>query len=153
MDFIHTVKCRVTDNGRGGRKLTPYDEKEMHFALLRFNPDTDVFVGFKQYRAKHSQEAQGYLHGVIIPMILHAMGFYDTKENHENMYGKLKEKCGICDTYVGKDGEVFFMAKKMGEANTLEYSRLIDGAIQWGGEYLGITFPPPDKTMVKRRKK
>lgn len=146
-DFVHTTRCRVEDNGKGGRKLVPHNEKEMRWLLLRFEPGTEILLGAKQYRARHSPQSRGYLHGVVIPEILKAMGMEDSKENHQALYYKLKEKYGPTQVIVGKDDQELILPKSGSQYDKAEMSQLIDGAIRFAGEFLGLTIPPPDRTM------
>ncbi len=143
-DFVHTVKCRVQDNGKGGRKLTPYVPDEMRNALIRFTPETDVLVGFKQYRAKHSSSQRGYLHGVVLKTIAEHIGEDDPREIYSWAKKKFNPKI-----VIGKDGETEeYFPGSLKEANTKEMTEFIDKIIRWAGSFLGLTIPPPDRTML-----
>ena len=148
--FVHTARARVEDNGKGGRKLVPKNEQEFRWMLLHFNPGTEILLGAKQWRDKHSPSQRGYLRGIIVPEILTAMGMEDSKENNDLMYVKLKEKFGPCEIKFGKDGEsgeAIVFPKSARDMDTKEMSQLIDGAIRWAEEFLGIQVPPPTRVI------
>ena len=148
--FVHTARARVEDNGKGGRKLVLGNEQEFRWMLLRFNPGTEILLGAKQWRDKHSPSQRGYLRGIIVPEILTAMGMEDSKENNDLMYVKLKEKFGPCEIKFGKDGEsgeAIVFPKSARDMDTKEMSQLIDGAIRWAEEFLGIQVPPPTRVI------
>lgn len=148
--FVHTARARVEDNGKGGRKLVPKDEQEFRWMLLRFNPGTEILLGAKEWRDKHSPQQRGYLRGVVIPEILRAMGMEDSKENNDVMYLKLKEKFGPCEVKYGKDGhdgEAIIFPKSARDMDTKEMSELIERCIQFAGEFLGITIPPANRVI------
>ncbi len=147
-NFTHTTTGVLYDDENGVRKVKPDRPQEFKWLFMRGIPGDRILIGVKPFRPKHSPGQRGYLHGVVIPEILDKMGFEDSKDNHANMYMKMKERFGICETYAGKDGEVFFMAKSMKESDTVEMSRLIDGCIQWAGEFLGLTISPPERMMT-----
>lgn len=148
--FVHTARARVEDNGKGGRKLIPRDEQEFRWLLLRFNPGTEILLGAKQWRDKHSPSQRRYLRGVVVPEILNAMGMEDSKENNDVMYLKLKEKFGPCEIKFGKDGEsgeALVFPKSARDMDTKEMSQLIDRSIRWAEEFLGIRIPPPTRVI------
>lgn len=151
--FIETVKCKIEDapGSRWGRKLVPYEENSFRWCLMKFEPGEDILIGFKKYRAKHSPAQMGYMRAVVVPSILRAIPMEVSKENLEQMYQKLKEKFGPCIIKFGKDGEsgeAIVFPKSARDMNTQEMAQLIDGSINWAGEFLGITIPPPDRAMV-----
>jgi hypothetical protein len=150
-NFTHTIVATVEDapGSKWGRKLVFTDEGAFRFMLLRYTPGTKILIGTKQYRAKHSPEARGYLRGVVIPFILDAMGWEQSKENNDLMYIKLKEKFGQAEIRVGKNNEEMVFARSMAEADTLEMHQLIEGSVRWAGEFLGITIPPPQRVMIE----
>lgn len=150
VSFVHTARARVEDNGKGGRKLVPKDEKEFRWMLLRFNPGTEILLGAKEWRDKHSPSQRGYLRGVVVPEILKAIPMEDSKENNDLMYIKLKEKFGPCEIKFGKDGkdgEALVFPKSARDMDVHEMSQLIDASIRWAGEFLGITIPPPNRVI------
>ncbi len=148
-NFTHTIRGLAVDNGNGGRKFQAHDPEAFRRWLLRFNPGDEIILGAKRWRAKHSPEQRGYLHGVVIPMILEEMGFEDSKENHDQMYIKLKEKFGQAEVRVGRNDEEMIFARSMADSDTVEMGQLIDGSIRWAGSFLGITIPPPNRVMLE----
>jgi hypothetical protein len=142
-DFVHTTRCRVEDNGRGGRKLVPYDEKEFRWMLLRYDPGTDILLATKQYRAKHSPSQRGYLHGVVLKTIADHIGEDDPREIYSWAKKKFNPKI-----VVGKDGQEEYFAGSLKESDTKEMTEFIDKIIRWAGTFLGLTIPPPDRTMT-----
>ena len=147
--FTHTTTGVLYDDDNGVRRVKPDFPDEFKRLFMRGIPGDRILIGTKPFRPKHSPQSRGYLHAVVIPAILDKMGFEDSKDNHQQMYMKMKERYGICKTYTGIGGEVMFMAESMGESDTAEMSRLIDGSIRWAGEFLGITIPPPERVMVE----
>ncbi len=148
-NFTHTIRGLAVDNGSGGRKFKAHDDQAFRRWLLRFNPNEEIILGAKKWRAKHSPEQRGYLHGVVIPAILEEMNEEDSEENHKQMYLILKKKFGQVEIKVGKNDEELIFARSMKDADTFEMSRLIEGAIKWAGEFLGITIPPPHRVMIE----
>lgn len=150
-NFTHTIVAKIEDapQSQWGRKLIFSDVTAMRFMLLRYTPGDLILLATKKYRAKHSPEQRGYLRGVVIPAILEHMGHEASKENNDQMYLILKQKYGPCEVRVGNNGEELVFARSMADADTLEMHLLIDGAIKWAGQFLGITIPPPNRVMLE----
>jgi hypothetical protein len=145
--FTHTTTVVIYDDDKGKRRVKPDCPQEFDWLWKRGEPGDRLLVGTKPFKPKHSPGQRGYLHGVIIPMILDKMGFENSKLNHENMYCKLKERFGICKTFVDKNGEALFFADSMAESDTAQMSQLIDGSIRWAGEHLDLPIPSPTRVI------
>ena len=145
-DFVHTIKCRVDDDPKSkwGRRLYFFDEQAFRWMLMRFTPGTEVLIGIKKYFAKHSAPQRGYLHGVVIKTIADHIGEDDPKVVY--LWAKTKFNPKVI---VGKDGESEEpMGSSLKEADTKEMTEFIDKLIRWAQDFLGLTIPPPDRTMV-----
>ena len=151
--FTHTVRGVLYDDEHGRRRFKPLNENEktnLDRLFMRGNPGEEWIMAAKPYRSKHSPSQRGYLHGCVIPEMLKAMGHEDSTENHAAMYLKIKEKFGQSHIVYGKDGEageVLILPKSMSGSDTAEMHQLIEGAIRWAGEFLGLTIPPPSRVV------
>jgi hypothetical protein len=139
------------------RRFKPNDAKEFKWLFMRGEPGQEWEVGARPVQPLYSEESQGYLHGVCIPTILKDMGLRNSKNNHEWMYKKLQTEYGPCDIHVGKNDKELLVPKSGSDYSQEEMSAVIEGAIQFYGEFLDGVMPPPDKTKSmggkKRRKK
>ncbi len=150
--FTHTTTVVLYDDEKGIRRIKPDQPEEFKRLFMRGIPGDRWLVGAKPYKEKHSPQQRGYLRGVVIPAILTAMGMELSKENNDLMYLKMKEKFGPCDLRYGKDGEdgeVLAFPKSAKDYTTTDMHQLIDRIVQWAGEFLGITIPPPQRTMME----
>jgi hypothetical protein len=95
---------------------------------------------------KRSLPQNSYLHGVVIPLVFHALrdaGFDSVKDVHDTkrvLKGLfLKEKVVNEGT-----GEVITeVVKETHLLSTLEMVKFIDDIVQWASEYLSLTIPLP----------
>lgn len=142
-DFVHTCRGKVVDNGSGGRKFIPHDPQEMRWLFLRHDPETEVVMGVKRWRSKHSPEQRGYLHGVVLPAIGECIGEDDLK----SLYAWAKQEFNY-KIIVGKDDQEARIGQSLKESDTAEMTIFIDKLIRWAGTFLGLTIPPPDRTMT-----
>ncbi len=149
-NFTHTTTVILYDDANGKRRVKPVNQQEFDRLWLRGIPGDKMLVGVKPYREKHSPQQRGYLRGVVIPDMLKAME--QSKENNDLLYLKMKEKFGPCEMKYGKDGEsgeVMAFPKSAKDYTTADMHQLIEGCLRWAGEFLGITIPPPNRTMVE----
>lgn len=150
-DFIHTIIGFADDDGKGGRKFNPENEEEakaFKWAFLRYSPGTKVVIGVKAWRAPNTEDQRGYLHGVVLPAIMKETG----AENKKALYNDLK-RLWRPTVFVGKDGREVELTPTLSEADTAEFSEFIDWTIRWAGDFLGLSIPPPDRTLSKKHRK
>ena len=146
--FTHTAIVELYDDDKGKRRIKPIDPEAFGRLWKRGIPGDKVIVGVKPLRQKKTPSQLGYLHGVVIPMILSEMGFEDSKQNHDDFYRKMKDRFGPSEIRVGANGEEMVFAQSMETADIQQMSRLIDGTIRWAGDFLGLTIPPPTRVMM-----
>lgn len=98
---------------------------------------------------KRSPGQNGYLHGVMFPMVMEGLrdiGYNDIKtpEDAKQVVKTLFLKVKVVNPY---NGDVIEKIKDTRDLTTWETARLVDEVIQWAAEYLGIRIPPPNTQM------
>lgn len=108
--------------------------------------DGKFLLTFRPFKRRSDQQNR-YYHGCVIPLVkegLNAMGYrVDDEETHEFLKLKFLTK-----KIANEDGEFIEFPGSTKKLTTVEFNEFIESVIQFGSEFLSITIPYPNESLV-----
>ena len=128
-------KLILYDRDKFASEIPQFEGKPVRLSLSRGN--------------KRSNAQNNYWHGVVVEMFMDAMGYENTKENHDAVHEILKaelnsETTEIINKLTGEVKTITY-SKSTANLSTDDFSALKERAQKLGAEFYGIYIPDPNE--------